>query len=141
MTLSPLLLTEAAVAQMHRLMANQPGAYGLKLSLKSRGCSGLAYELSLVTEDPALASKGLIPIPHSPLFLDARALLFVVGTEIDYVEDDLAAHFLFKNPNQKGGCGCGQSFFTQEKKDTSSCRTGSACDADFTDAAQGRNPE
>ncbi len=125
MSSSPILLTEAAIAQMNRYMANQPGAYGLKLSLKSRGCSGLTYDLAFLTEDPSLTSKSLIPIPKSPLFLDARALLFVIGTEIDYQEEALSSEFVFKNPNQKGGCGCGQSFFTEEKEQKGSCGGGS----------------
>lgn len=102
-------LTERAHARIAELMGKAPeGAIGVKLSTPRRGCSGLAYSVDYVTE----ASKfdEAIPTPGGTLYVDGASVLYLVGSNMDWVEDDFAAGFVFENPNAKGACGCGESF-------------------------------
>jgi iron-sulfur cluster assembly protein len=83
-------LTPRAEARVAELMANAPAdAIGVKLSTPRRGCSGLAYSVDYVTEETKF---------------------YLVGSTMDWMEDDFSAGFVFENPNAKGACGCGESF-------------------------------
>jgi iron-sulfur cluster assembly protein len=102
-------LTPAAEARIAELMARAPeGAIGVKLSTPRRGCSGLAYSVDYVTEAKAFDEK--IDTPGGTLFVDGGSILYLVGSTMDWVEDDFTAGFVFQNPNAKGACGCGESF-------------------------------
>ena len=102
-------LTPAAEQRIADLMANAPAdAIGVKLSTPRRGCSGLAYSVDYVTE--ALAFDERIETPGGTFFVDGGSILYLVGSVMDWVEDDFAAGFTFENPNAKGACGCGESF-------------------------------
>ena len=102
-------LTPAAEARIAALMARAPeGAAGVKLSTPRRGCSGLAYSVDYVTEANPLDER--IETPGGALFVDAGSILYLIGSTMDWVEDDFAAGFTFANPNAKGACGCGESF-------------------------------
>ena len=102
-------LTPAAEARIAELMARAPGgAIGVKLSTPRRGCSGLAYSVDYVTEANPLDER--IDTPGGAFFVDAGSILYLVGSTMDWVEDDFAAGFTFDNPNAKGACGCGESF-------------------------------
>ena len=104
-----LLLTPSAEARIAHLMANAPeGAIGVKLSTPRRGCSGLAYSVDYVTEADSLDEK--IETPGGAFYVDGGSLLYLVGSTMDWAEDDFAAGFVFANPNAKGACGCGESF-------------------------------
>jgi len=102
-------LTPAAEARIADLMARAPAdAIGVKLSTPRRGCSGLAYSVDYVTAaDPFDES---ISTPRGMLYVDGGSLLYLVGSVMDWTEDDFAAGFTFANPNAKGACGCGESF-------------------------------
>ena len=103
------ILTPAAEARIAELMAKAPeGAIGVKLSTPRRGCSGLAYSVDYVTE--ALAFDERIETPGGTFFIDGASVLYLVGSTMDWAEDDFAAGFVFENPNAKGACGCGESF-------------------------------
>ena len=103
------MLTPAAVARIAELMAKAPGdAIGVKLSTPRRGCSGLAYSVDYVTEAVAFDEK--IETSGGVLFIDGGSILYLVGSTMDWVEDEFAAGFIFNNPNAKGSCGCGESF-------------------------------
>lgn len=103
------ILTPAAEARVAKLMAEAPdGAIGVKLSTPRRGCSGLAYSVDYVTEAAAFDEK--IETPGGLFFIDAGSVLYLIGSTMDWVEDDFAAGFTFENPNAKGSCGCGESF-------------------------------
>ena len=92
-----------------KLMASAPeGAIGVKLSTPRRGCSGLAYSVDYVTEAQAFDER--IETPGGTFFIDGASVLYLIGSTMDWVEDDFTAGFVFENPNAKGSCGCGESF-------------------------------
>ncbi|WP_326525439.1 HesB/IscA family protein [Sphingomonas sp.] len=102
-------LTDRAQARVADLMAKAPdGALGVKLSTPRRGCSGLAYSVDYVTE--AKPFDEAIATPGGTLYIDGASVLYLVGSRMDWVEDDFTAGFVFDNPNAKGACGCGESF-------------------------------
>ena len=104
-----LTLTHAAAARAKELLARRHGeVLGLRISLDTKGCAGLAYAVEYVTErsprDEVVEDKGVT------VFIDPKATMFILGCEIDYVEDKLQSGFVFNNPNEKSRCGCGESF-------------------------------
>ena len=102
-------LTSAAQDRIAELMAKAPeGAVGVKLSTPRRGCSGLAYSVDYVTEANPLDER--IVTPGGTFYVDGASVLYLVGSVMDWREDDFAAGFVFDNPNAKGACGCGESF-------------------------------
>ena len=102
-------LTPAAEQRIADLMARAPvDAIGVKLSTPRRGCSGLAYSVDYVTEEVAFDEK--IVTPGGTFYVDGGSILYLIGSTMDWVEDDFAAGFTFANPNAKGACGCGESF-------------------------------
>lgn len=104
-----LYLTPAAEVRIADLMARAPdSAIGVKLSTPRRGCSGLAYSVDYVSEAKPFDER--IDTPGGTLFVDGASILYLVGSKMDWVEDDFAAGFTFENPNAKGACGCGESF-------------------------------
>ena len=102
-------LTPAAEARIAALMARAPeDAIGVKLSTPRRGCSGLAYSVDYVTEEQPFDEK--IVTPGGTFYIAGGCVLYLVGSTMDWQEDDFAAGFVFANPNAKGACGCGESF-------------------------------
>ncbi len=102
-------LTPSAEARIAALMDSAPaGAIGVKLSTPRRGCSGLAYSVDYVTEAEPFDER--IETPGGTFFIDGASVLYLIGSTMDWVEDDFAAGFVFANPNAKGACGCGESF-------------------------------
>ena len=102
-------LTAAAEARIAKLMAQAPAdAIGVKLSTPRRGCSGLAYSVDYVSE--AVGFDERIETPGGTFFVDGGSILYLIGSVMDWVEDDFTAGFVFTNPNAKGACGCGESF-------------------------------
>ncbi len=108
-TLTTISMTPTALAQLHRKITEHGSGNGLRIALKKRGCSGLAYDLSIVDEagvDETVfqqAGNVFICIP-------AKDLPFVIGMTIDYVREGLGSHFSFLNPHEVASCGCGESF-------------------------------
>ena len=91
------------------LMARAPeGAIGVKLSTPRRGCSGLAYSVDYVSEANPMDER--IETPGGTFFVDGASILYLIGSTMDWKEDDFAAGFVFNNPNATGSCGCGESF-------------------------------
>ncbi len=106
---APITVTPAAAERIADLIARAPeAAAGVRLTTPKRGCSGLAYSLTYVTAgnpgDEAVTTAG------GTLFIDGGSLMYLIGSEMDWAEDDFAAGFVFSNPNAKGQCGCGESF-------------------------------
>jgi iron-sulfur cluster assembly protein len=109
MTNSLMSLTEAAAERVKHLMSTRDEpANGLRIGVRTGGCSGMAYSMDFADDkeplDEVVEEKGVT------LFVDSKALMFLIGTEMDYVEDKLQSGFVFNNPNEKGRCGCGESF-------------------------------
>ncbi|WP_205479647.1 HesB/IscA family protein [Sphingomonas arenae] len=102
-------LTASAEQRIADLMAKAPeGAIGVKLSTPRRGCSGLAYSVDYVTEESRFDEK--IETPGGTFYVDGASVLYLIGSVMDWREDDFTAGFVFENPNAKGSCGCGESF-------------------------------
>lgn len=102
-------LTDAAADRVRYLMGRrEEAAVGLRIGIRTGGCSGMAYQMEFAAEknplDEVVEDKGVT------VLIDGRALMFLIGTEMDYVEDKLQSGFVFNNPNEKGRCGCGESF-------------------------------
>ena len=102
-------LTQAAEERVAELMRNAPeGTIGVKLSTPRRGCSGLAYSVDYVSEANAFDER--IETPGGTFFIDGGSVLYLVGSTMDWQEDEFTAGFVFNNPNATGSCGCGESF-------------------------------
>lgn len=102
-------LTPSAEARVADLMSKAPdGTVGVKLSTPRRGCSGLAYSVDYVSEAQPFDEK--IETPGGTFFIDGASVLYLIGSTMDWREDDFTAGFVFENPNAKGACGCGESF-------------------------------
>jgi iron-sulfur cluster assembly accessory protein len=102
-------ITEAAATRVKTLMAKaDKPVKGLRVGVKSRGCSGLSYFVEYAEEkkkfEDVVEDKGVT------IFVDPTAVMFLIGTEMDYKEDKLQSGFVFINPNEKARCGCGESF-------------------------------
>lgn len=103
------ILTPSAEARIAKLMASAPeGAIGVKLSTPRRGCSGLAYSVDYVETANPMDER--IETPGGTFFIDGGSVLYLIGSTMDWQEDDFTAGFVFQNPNAKGSCGCGESF-------------------------------
>ena len=103
------ILTEGAEKRIADLMAKAPeDAIGVKLSTPRRGCSGLAYSVDYVSAEDKFDEK--IETPGGTFYIDGASVLYLVGSTMDWREDDFTAGFVFDNPNAKGACGCGESF-------------------------------
>jgi iron-sulfur cluster assembly protein len=102
-------ITDAAAERVKALLSQRgkPSA-GIKVGVRSRGCSGLSYTIEYADEvgkfDEVVEEKGV------KVLIDPKAVMFVLGTEMDFVEEKLKNGFTFNNPNEKGRCGCGESF-------------------------------
>ena len=102
-------LTDRAVTRVRALLdkRGQPAA-GIRIGVKSKGCSGLSYSVEYADERGKFDE--VIEVEGVRVFVDPTAIMFVLGSEMDYVEDKLQSGFVFRNPNEKGRCGCGESF-------------------------------
>ena len=101
-------LTEAAAQHVQKSLAKRGKGVGVRLGVKTTGCSGMAYQLEYVD---ALASEDMVFDQHGvKLMVDPKSLAYLDGTELDYVREGLQEGFKFNNPNERNRCGCGESF-------------------------------
>ena len=83
---------------------------GIRLSLITKGCSGLSWRLEFIEE--AIKGDEVVKInENTNLYIDKKAMLFILGSNMDYQENELESGFIFFNPNENGKCGCGKSFY------------------------------
>jgi iron-sulfur cluster assembly protein len=106
---APLSLTDSAAERVKALLAGrETPALGLRIGVNPKGCAGQSYSIDFAETTDALDevvhSKGVTVV------IEAKALMYLIGTELDYVEDKMQSSFVFRNPNEKGRCGCGESF-------------------------------
>lgn len=107
--LPPLMsLTEGAAERLRSLYAKGEHGKLLRISVKTKGCSGLSYDLSWTEE--AAPSDEVITDRGVTVLIDRKATLFLIGTVMDYEVKAMTSGFTFTNPNEKGRCGCGESF-------------------------------
>ena len=101
-------LTDAAAERVQAFLDNRGKGIGLRLGIKTSGCSGMAYVLEIIDEvsegDEVFESHGL------KIIVDKKSLLYIDGTELDFAKEGLNEGFKFNNPNVKDQCGCGESF-------------------------------
>ncbi|MEM7047324.1 MAG: iron-sulfur cluster assembly accessory protein [Pseudomonadota bacterium] len=108
----PVTLTEMAKQRILSLMAKaDDDIIGLKLEIKGSGCAGLAYKMDYAHEGEA--TSDVIDVGDARLFIAPDALMFLIGCEIDFTQEELGARFVFNNPNEVGRCGCGESFYVE----------------------------
>lgn len=107
-TRAALTLTPSAVKRIKELLAQQPEYSGLKVGVRQRGCNGLSYTLDYAKAKEKLDEE--VVQDGVKVFIDKKAQLSLLGTEMDFVENKLSSEFVFNNPNIKGTCGCGESF-------------------------------
>jgi iron-sulfur cluster assembly protein len=104
-----LSLTPAAVGRVRHLVETRgAGATGIRVGVRTAGCSGLTYTIDFATE--IAPGEEVIEADGVKVVIDPNAVMYLVGTEMDFVEDQLGASFKFNNPNEAGRCGCGESF-------------------------------
>jgi iron-sulfur cluster assembly protein len=107
--LPPLItLSERAVERLHKLYASSHRGELLRIKVSTKGCSGMSYDLEFVAE--AGAGDEVVHEQDLTLLIDRKASLFLIGTMMDYESSPLSSGFTFVNPNEKGRCGCGESF-------------------------------
>ena len=84
---------------------------GVRIGVRRRGCNGYSYVMNYAQEGHEIGKLDeLIEERGVRVIVESKALMFLIGTEMDYVDDDIKAEFVFNNPNEKGKCGCGESF-------------------------------
>ena len=101
-------MTEQAIARLRHLLSKPPHFEYVRLGVHRRGCSGLSYTLDYANAREKFDE--LVEQDGVRVLIRPNALLSVVGTEMDFCTDRLRSEFVFRNPNAKGECGCGESF-------------------------------
>jgi iron-sulfur cluster assembly protein len=99
-----------AAAERVKALIEQRGkeTAGIRIGVRSKGCSGLSYTLEYADKQEPMDE--IVDTDGVKIMIDPKASLFLIGTEMDYVEEKLKSGFVFTNPNEKGRCGCGESF-------------------------------
>jgi iron-sulfur cluster assembly protein len=104
---SVLTLTDAAAARVNEIMASRDGALGIRVGVKKGGCAGMEYTIDLVTEPKA--GDDSVEKNGAKVYIAPEAVLFLLGTQMDFEVTTLRTGFVFNNPNQTSACGCGES--------------------------------
>lgn len=103
-----LTITDAAAARLKAVMASKGAdVVGLRLGIKKGGCAGMEYTMDWA--DKVGAADEIVEKNGARVIIDPKAVLFLLGTEMDFQVDKLSAKFVFRNPNQQSACGCGES--------------------------------
>jgi iron-sulfur cluster assembly protein len=101
-------LSDAAATRIREIMAGSNGAYaGVRVGVVNGGCAGMSYTLDYA--DAAQPFEEVVEDKGVKVFIDPKAILFLIGTEMDFVREKLGNRFIFNNPNQTAACGCGES--------------------------------
>ena len=104
----PVRLSEAAAVRLRQIMTDADGKYlGVRVGVTNGGCAGMSYTMNYAEEtgplDEVMEDRGV------KIFIEPKAILFLIGTEMDFETTKLGSRFVFKNPNQTAACGCGES--------------------------------
>ncbi len=101
-------MTEPAAARVKTFLANRGKGVGMRVGVKTNGCSGMSYVLEFV--DEINPEDEVFEVNGVKIVVDKKSLVYVNGTEVDFIKEGLNEGFKFNNPNEKGQCGCGESF-------------------------------
>lgn len=104
---SVMTLTDAAAKRVSEIVATRENALGIRVGIKKGGCAGMEYMIDLVTE--AKAGDDVVEKDGSKVFVAPEAVLYLLGTQMDFEVTKLRTGFVFNNPNQTSACGCGES--------------------------------
>ena len=104
----PIRLSDAAATRLREIMEQSDGRYaGVRVGVTNGGCAGMSYTMEYAEGagplDEVIDDRGV------RIYIDPKAIMFLIGTEMDFVRDKLATRFVFNNPNQTAACGCGES--------------------------------
>ena len=103
-----LKLSEAAAARIREIIANADGQYqGVRVGVTNGGCAGMSYTMDYAEAPPPF--EEVVEDQGVKVFIDPKAIMFLIGTEMDFVREKLGSRFVFNNPNQTAACGCGES--------------------------------
>mmetsp|Transcript_45989 Transcript_45989/g.82932 ORF Transcript_45989/g.82932 Transcript_45989/m.82932 type:complete len:120 (+) Transcript_45989:66-425(+) len=108
---SIMAVTTTAASRLGSLMAGRsdPSTIGVRVGLRQRGCNGMSYTMDYTDKvnkfDEVVEAENGIKV-----VIDSKAVMFLIGTEMDFVNNEVGSEFVFNNPNKKSECGCGQSF-------------------------------
>jgi len=101
-------LTDSAAARIRDIVTNADGRYqGVRVGVSNGGCAGMAYTMDYA--ETAAPLEEVVEDKGVKIFIDPKAIMFLIGTEMDFVREKLGARFVFNNPNQTAACGCGES--------------------------------
>jgi iron-sulfur cluster assembly protein len=101
-------LSDAAAARIREIMANAEGKYqGVRVGVENGGCAGMSYTMDYA--EAAQPFEEVVEDKGVKVFIDPKAIMFLIGTEMDFVHEKFGARFVFNNPNQTAACGCGES--------------------------------
>ena len=103
-------VTERASNQMSKIIQNAPaGTSGILVGVDKTGCSGYSYKIDFANKNN-IKNYEYITAKGIKVFIDPKATMFLIGSEMDYSVDKISSRFIFNNPNEKSTCGCGESF-------------------------------
>ncbi|AHX07267.1 iron-sulfur cluster assembly accessory family protein [Ehrlichia chaffeensis str. Osceola] len=111
---SPIIITESAIKKIRELIKQKEGAViGIRIMVKQKGCFGLKYNIEYAHDIKLLDVEIKVEYQNEnfTILIDPKAMMFINGTEMDHVENKISSGFTFNNPNEKGRCGCGESFY------------------------------
>ena len=104
----PVKLSEAAATRIREIMESSDGAYqGVRVGVTNGGCAGMSYTMDYA--ETAQPFEEVVEDKGVKVFIDPKAIMFLIGTEMDFVQEKFGARFVFNNPNQTAACGCGES--------------------------------
>jgi iron-sulfur cluster assembly protein len=106
-------VSSSAVSHLVEMMKSNPGSNGIRISLKDSGCSGYAYNLDYVKDEDPNDYHG--NFSGVDVYIKDTSLIFLKGTELDYIQEGVNHNLVFKNPNVENECGCGESFTFSNK--------------------------
>lgn len=112
-----LKVTDSAIAEINKKIAAKEDIFGIRVGIKTRGCSGMAYNIEYADDKTVNEYDELVDIKETNIFVDPKISLFLIGTQLDFVEKKtdaglvIESGFVFNNPNETGKCGCGESFY------------------------------
>ena len=109
MTKQLITISDNAAKRIKEILGNaESGVKGVRVSVKSGGCAGMEYEMTYLKE--TIPNDEVVKDNNVEVFIDPKAIMYLLGTKMDYKEDKFSSSFVFNNPNETERCGCGESF-------------------------------